>query len=149
MLLVGIAVVSVTLLAQTPASPAFEVVSIRQNRSDSPQGTLMIQPGGRFVASNTTVIGIVNIAYQQNFKAEVNFAPVLTKRLTLAATTLRARTADQKQAIRDVLRREVWPLVGAQIRPVTDRVFALEQAQQAHEYMAKTGHIGKILLKMA
>jgi NADPH:quinone reductase-like Zn-dependent oxidoreductase len=32
---------------------------------------------------------------------------------------------------------------------VTDRVFGLEQAQQAHEYMAKTGHIGKILLKMA
>jgi putative PIG3 family NAD(P)H quinone oxidoreductase len=109
--------------------------------------------GGDYIQRNIEACAswgrIVNIAYQQSFKAEVNFAPVLTKRLTLAATTLRARTADQKQAIRDVLRREVWPLVGAQIRPVTDRVFALERAQQAHEYMAKTGHIGKILLRMA
>jgi NADPH:quinone reductase-like Zn-dependent oxidoreductase len=32
---------------------------------------------------------------------------------------------------------------------VTERVFPLEQASQAHEFMAKTGHIGKILLAMA
>jgi len=109
--------------------------------------------GGDYIQRNIEAAAswgrIVNIAYQQSFKAEVNFAPVLTKRLTLAATTLRARTAEQKQAIRDVLKREVWPLLGTRIRPVTDRIFALEQAGQAHEYMAKTGHIGKILLQMA
>jgi NADPH2:quinone reductase len=109
--------------------------------------------GGDYIQRNIEVAAswgrIVNIAYQQSFKAEVNFAPVLTKRLTLAATTLRARTAEQKQAIRDALWREVWPLVGSQIRPVTDRIFPLDQASQAHEYMAKTGHIGKILLQMA
>ena len=108
--------------------------------------------GGDYIQRNIEAAApwgrIVNIAYQQNFKAEVNFAPVLTKRLSLAATTLRARTAEQKQAIRDTLLREVWPLVGPQIRPVTDRIFPLEQAGQAHEYMAKTGHIGKILLQM-
>jgi len=109
--------------------------------------------GGDYIQRNIEAAAswgrIVNIAYQQNFKAEVNFAPVLTKRLSLAATTLRARTAEQKQAIRDTLLREVWPLVGPQIRPVTDRIFPLEQAGQAHESMAKTGHIGKILLQMA
>lgn len=96
-------------------------------------------PGGR----------IVNIAYQKGFKAEVNFAPVLTKRLTLAATTLRSRTAAEKQAIRDALRREVWPLVGSRIQPVTARLFPLAEAQNAHEFMAKTGHIGKILLSIS
>lgn len=108
--------------------------------------------GGDYIQRNIEAASpwgrIVNIAYQKGFKAEVNFAPVLTKRLTLAATTLRARTAEQKQAIRDVLLREVWPLLGTRIRPVTDRVFPLDQAQQAHEYMAKTGHIGKILLQL-
>jgi NADPH:quinone reductase-like Zn-dependent oxidoreductase len=78
----------------------------------------------------------------------VDFAPVLTKRLTLAATTLRGRTADQKRTIRDALLAEVWPRLGTGVRPVIDRVFPLEQAQQAHEFMAKTGHIGKILLKL-
>ena len=109
--------------------------------------------GGDYIQRNieAAAIGgrIVNIAYQQGFRAEVNFAPVLSKRLTLAATTLRSRTTSEKRAIRDALRDAVWPLVGTRIRPVTAKVFALDQAQQAHEFMAKTGHIGKILLKTA
>jgi len=108
--------------------------------------------GGDYVQRNIEAAAvwgrIVNIAYQKSFRTEVNFAPVLTKRLTLAATTLRGRDESQKRAIRDSLLREVWPLLGSHIRPVTDRIFPLEQASQAHEYMAKTGHIGKILLQM-
>jgi len=108
--------------------------------------------GGDYVQRNIEAAAawgrIVNIAYQKSFRAEVNFAPVLTKRLTLAATTLRGRTPDQKRAIRDALLREVWPLLGTRIRPLTDRIFALGEAGQAHETMAKTGHIGKILLQM-
>jgi NADPH2:quinone reductase len=107
--------------------------------------------GGDYIQRNIEAAAIwgriVNIAYQKSFQAEVNFAPVLSKRLTLAATLLRPRTPEQKRAIRDTLLREVWPLLGSRIRPVTDRIFPLEQAGQAHEYMAKTGHIGKILLK--
>ena len=108
--------------------------------------------GGDYIQRNIEACApwgrIVNIAYQKGGTAEVNFMPVLTKRLTLGATTLRGRTPDQKRTIRDALRREVWPLLGTTIRPVIDRVFPLDQAQAAHEFMAKTGHIGKILLKM-
>jgi NADPH:quinone reductase len=107
--------------------------------------------GGDYVQRNIEAAApwgrIINIAYQQSFRAEVNFAPVLTKRLTMAATTLRGRTPEQKRAIRDALLREVWPELGTHIRPVTDRIFHLDQARPAHEYMAKTGHIGKILLQ--
>jgi NADPH2:quinone reductase len=109
--------------------------------------------GGAYIQRNIEAAAswgrIVNIAYQDGFRAEVNFTPVLTKRLTLAATTLRGRTAEQKRAIRDALQQKVWPFLGAQIRPVTDRIFPLAKAQQAHEYMAKTGHIGKILLQVS
>jgi NADPH2:quinone reductase len=108
--------------------------------------------GGDYVQRNIAAAApwgrIVNIAYQSSFRTEVDFTQVLTKRLTLAATTLRGRTAEQKRAIRDTLLREVWPGVGTGIKPVTDRVFPLGQAQQAHEYMTKTGHIGKILLQI-
>ena len=109
--------------------------------------------GGGYIQRNIAAAApwgrIVNIAYQNGFRAEVDFTAVLTKRLTLAATTLRGRTTDQKRAIRDALLREVWPQLGTGVRPVIDRVFPLEQAQQAHEFMAKTGHIGKILLQIA
>ena len=63
--------------------------------------------GGDYVQRNIEAAAawgrIVNIAYQESSRAEVNFTPVLTKRLTLAATTLRGRDAGQKQAIRDAL----------------------------------------------
>ena len=108
--------------------------------------------GGSYIQRNIEAAApwgrIVNIAYQESFKAEVNFRPVLTKRLTLAATTLRGRDAAQKQAIRDALAREIWPLLGTKVRPVTARVFPLGEAGQAHDFMAKTGHIGKILLAL-
>jgi NADPH2:quinone reductase len=106
--------------------------------------------GGDYIQRNIEAAAswgrIVNIAYQSGARAEVNFTPVLTKRLTLAATTLRARTKAQKRAIRDALRDQIWPLLGGPVHPVVDRVFPLAQAQKAHEFMAETGHIGKILL---
>lgn len=106
--------------------------------------------GGSYVQRNIAAAAmwgrIVNIAYQESFIATVNFAPVLTKRLTLAATTLRSRNAAEKQAIRDTLLREVWPLVGSRIKPVIARTWPLAEAGQAHDFMRKSGHIGKILL---
>lgn len=109
--------------------------------------------GGSYVQRNIEAAAlwgrIVNIAYQESARAEVNFAPVLAKRLTLAATTLRGRSPAQKQAIREALLRAVWPELGGAVKPVIDRTFPLADAGQAHEFMAKTGHIGKILVRMA
>ena len=107
--------------------------------------------GGDYIQRNMSAAAIwgriVNIAYQSGMQASVNFAPMLMKRLSLLATTLRARTAEEKGAIRDTLLREVWPLIGAgKIKPVVDRVFPLADAQAAHARMAKSEHIGKLLL---
>ena len=94
-------------------------------------------PGGR----------IVNIAFQSGSSATVNFAPMLRKRLTLAATTLRPRSNQEKGAIRDALLREVWPMIEAgKIKPVIDRVYPFTDAGAAHARMKEGGHIGKILL---
>lgn len=102
---------------------------------------LAAAPGGR----------IVNIAYQDGFRAEVDFTPVLLKRLTLAATTLRGRAPREKRVIRDALREQVWPLLGPEggIKPVIDRIFPLAEAGKAHAALAAGGHTGKILLSLA
>ena len=126
------------------------VAVVKQETGGKGVDVILDMVGGSYIQRNIEAAApwgrIVNIAYQESFKAEVNFRPVLTKRLTLAATTLRGRDSFQKQAIRDALAREVWPLLGTKVRPVTDRVFPLAEAGQAHDFMAKTGHTGKILL---
>ncbi|MGZ6009494.1 MAG: NAD(P)H-quinone oxidoreductase, partial [Rhizomicrobium sp.] len=107
--------------------------------------------GGEYIQRNMSAAAlwgrIVNIAYQSGMQGTVNFAPLLMKRLSLLATTLRARSNDEKGAIRDALLREVWPLIVAgRIKPVVDRTFPLAEAGAAHARMAKSEHIGKILL---
>ena len=75
---------------------------------------------------------------------------MLMKRLTLTATTLRARSNEEKGAIRDALAKTVWPLIEAgKIRPIVDRVLPLAEARAAHERMRSGEHIGKILLSVA
>jgi putative PIG3 family NAD(P)H quinone oxidoreductase len=127
------------------------VAVVKEETASKGVDVILDMVGGDYIQRNIAAAApwgrIVNIAYQNGFKAEVDFAPVLRKNLTLAAALLRPRGPREKRAIRDALLREIWPLLGSRIRPVTARVFPLEQAQEAHEFMAKTGHAGKILLK--
>ncbi|HEY4273976.1 MAG TPA: NAD(P)H-quinone oxidoreductase [Rhizomicrobium sp.] len=107
--------------------------------------------GGDYVQRNMAAAAvwgrIVNIAYQNGAKVALDLSPMLRKRLTLAATTLRARSAREKQSIRDALAEKIWPLVGAgRIKPVIDTRFALVDAQQAHRRMVSGDHMGKIVL---
>jgi len=107
--------------------------------------------GGDYIERNFQAAAqggrIVNIAFQSGFSATVNFAPMLRKHLTLAATTLRPRNLAQKGAIRDALLSQVWPLIEAgKIKPVIDSTFPLAEARSAHARMAGGDHIGKILL---
>jgi len=44
-------------------SPTFEVASIKVNKSDSNRTSLDLQPGGRFVATNVSLQGLVSVAY--------------------------------------------------------------------------------------
>ena len=109
--------------------------------------------GGDYVQRNMSAAAIwgriVNIAYMSGMQANVNFAPMLMKRLSLLATTLRARGNDEKGAIRDAVRNTVWPLIDAgKIKPVIDSTFPLAEAQKAHARMAGSTHIGKILLTL-
>jgi hypothetical protein len=61
---VGIAgiVCGIAVTAQTPASPTFEVASIKPNKSGEPERLGLFAPG-RFIATNVTVQALVAAAY--------------------------------------------------------------------------------------
>lgn len=108
--------------------------------------------GGDYIERNFRALArcgrLVNIAFQKGTKAEVNFAPMLAKRLSFMATTLRGRSNEEKARIRDAVLAHVWPQIAqGAIRPVIDQVFPLAEAQSAHEKMRAGRHIGKILLR--
>jgi NADPH2:quinone reductase len=107
--------------------------------------------GGDYIERNFHALALngrlVNIAFMAGAQANVNFGLMLMKRLSFMATTLRARTNEEKGRIAAALRQNVWPLIEAgKIRPVVDSVLPLSQAMEAHARMATSAHIGKILL---
>ena len=125
---------------------------VKQETGGQGVDVILDMVGGDYIQRNISAAAvwgrIVNIAYQSGTTATVNFGPVLMKRLSLLATTLRSRTNAEKGVLRDAVLREVWPLIEAgKLKPVIDRVFPLADAQAAHQRMTKSEHIGKILLQ--
>ncbi|MFB0611855.1 NAD(P)H-quinone oxidoreductase [Aurantiacibacter poecillastricola] len=92
---------------------------------------------------------LVVIAVLGGAKSEINVARMMVRRQTVTGSTLRARSNVFKGMLADELFREVWPLVErAQLRPVMDETFALEDAADAHRRMEAGEHIGKIVLSV-
>jgi len=92
---------------------------------------------------------LVQIAFLQGPKAELNMIEVMTRRLTMTGSTLRPQSDIAKAKIADQLRNKVWPLLTAGIvAPVMDQEFALADAEDAHRRMETSEHIGKIVLRV-
>jgi len=90
---------------------------------------------------------IVQIAFLNGAKAEVDFRRLMMKRLTHTGSTLRPRTIAEKAAIARELEEKVWPLLTeGRCKPVIHARFPLVQAAEAHRLMESNAHIGKIVL---
>jgi len=93
---------------------------------------------------------LVQIAFLQGPKVELNFAQVMMRRLTITGSTLRPQSDLAKARIAEELRAHVWPLIEAgRIAPVMDSEFPLAEAAAAHARMESSGHIGKIVLQVS
>ena len=109
--------------------------------------------GGDYIRRNLRALKdggrLVQIAFLAGAKAEVNFAEIMSRRLTVTGSTLRPRSDEAKAAVAESLRAEVWPLLDAgRIGPVMAAEFPLEDAAGAHRAL-EADHIGKIVLKVA
>ncbi|MEM6760347.1 MAG: NAD(P)H-quinone oxidoreductase [Pseudomonadota bacterium] len=115
---------------------------------------ILCMVGGPYIARNLSALAddgrLVQIAFLQGPKTELNFAQLMTRRLTMTGSTLRPQSDLTKARIAEDLRRHVWPLLSAgSIAPVMDSAFPLEEAAAAHARMESSGHIGKIVLEVA
>lgn len=89
----------------------------------------------------------VTIAVQGGVSAEINFARLMMRRLTLTGSTLRARSTGFKSLVADEIARSVWPFVEeGRLKPVIHATFPLAEAAAAHAMMEAGDHVGKIVL---
>lgn len=107
--------------------------------------------GAAYLARNVEALAVngrlVVIGLMGGRRAELDLGAMLTKRATVAATSLRARPADEKASIVAAVREHVWPLLEeGRVRPVIHSRHPLADASAAHAEMEASSHIGKILL---
>ena len=109
--------------------------------------------GGSYIQRNLKSLAddgrLVQIAFLQGPKVELNLVQMMTRRLTLTGSTLRPQSDLAKAKIAKALHDEVWPhLAAGRIAPILDSTFPLTEAHKAHAHMEASQHIGKIVLEI-
>lgn len=127
------------------------VAAVRETTAGRGVDVILDIIGGEYVARNLDALAVegrlVQIGLQGGPTAQVNLAVLLSRRLTITASTLRARTPAQKGEIARAVRAHVWPLIeSGTVKPVIHATFPLRSAGDAHRLLESGQHIGKVVL---
>lgn len=115
---------------------------------------LILDPvGGSYIERNIQALGrygrLVNIGLLGGAKGEINMALVLINRLRIIGSTLRSRPPAEKASITSKFESGFWPLLkDGTLKPIIDSTFAIQNAQDAHQYVRENKNVGKVILKV-
>lgn len=109
--------------------------------------------GAPYLRRNVEVLDtdgtLVVIGLQGGATGELDLGQLLTRRASITATSLRARSPQQKAMEVGKTIEHVWPLLAeAVIRPVVHQTFPLADAAKAHRLMERSDHVGKLVLTL-
>ena len=127
--------------------------AVREGTGNAGVDVILDMVGGAYINKNLRLLALngrlVQIAFLEGSKAEIDALPIMTKRLQFTGSTLRPRSDEDKAAIAQSLIQKVLPLMEAgQCLPLIHEVFPLAEAARAHELMESSKHIGKIMLQV-
>ncbi len=92
---------------------------------------------------------MVHIGAMGGMKAEVNLGVLLSKRIRMQGTVLRARPIEEKIHLTRSFEQGALPLFReGKLRPVLDRTFGATEIAEAHRYMEQNKNIGKIVVDL-
>ena len=129
------------------------VTEVKRFSNSKGADVILDMVGGEYTGRNYAAAAldgrIVQIAFLGGSKTQVDFMPLMLKRLTHTGSTLRARDTQFKKRIATELQQHIWPLIEqGKIRPIIDQIFSLADAGDAHRRIEESGHIGKIILRV-
>lgn len=109
--------------------------------------------GSAYLHANLSALAkkgrLILVGTTSGSKAELDFGPVMMKRLKIFGTVLRARSAEEKASATRLFAEHVIPLLeSGAVSPVIDRVFPLEQVRDAHLRLESNESLGKIVLSL-
>jgi NADPH:quinone reductase-like Zn-dependent oxidoreductase len=92
---------------------------------------------------------MVSIATLSGVQVSLNLAQLMSRRLHLIGSVLRARSLAGKVDLTRRFIERFWPMVeSGALKPVIDSVYPIQQVEEAHRRMAANLNMGKIVLKV-
>ena len=109
--------------------------------------------GGPYVGASVDALALkgrlILIGTIAGAHAELPLRAMLSKRLTVRGTVLRARPLEEKVLATRLFAAEVVPLLArGDVRIPIDREFTLAQIVEAHEYLETNASFGKVVLRI-
>ena len=124
---------------------------LREETGGAGADVILDNIGAKYLSRNLAALAangrLVVIGLQGGTKAELDLGLMLHKRVAVFAASLRGRPLVEKAAIVRSTREHVWPLLAeGRVRPVVHATYPLAEAARAHQVMADSTNIGKLLL---
>jgi len=110
--------------------------------------------GAAYLDTNLKVMAMkgrmIQVGTTSGSKATLDFGVVMSKRLTIKGTVLRARSVEEKATATRLFAKHVVPLLAdGSVKPAIDRIFKLDEAREAHTRMDSNENFGKIVLMIS
>jgi NADPH2:quinone reductase len=116
-----------------------------------PVNVILDMAGGDFFQKNINLLApdgrVSTIAMVRGFQADINFLPMMVKRLIITGSTMRPQSFANKAQMALEISEHIMPaIVSGEIKPVIDSIYALSDVEKAHERMGSGEHAGKVIL---
>jgi len=125
--------------------------AIMQSTDGRGADVLLDLVGGPYFSENLAALAqkgrMILVGLTAGRTTEFNLGVALFKRLTIIGTVLRGRSLQEKAAATKSFVDEVVPLLAdGKVTPNVDRVFPVEEIQEAHRYLESNESFGKVVL---
>ncbi len=108
--------------------------------------------GGPYMEGNQRVIALrgrhILVGVPGGVTAQIDLRAMMLRRVTLRGTVLRARPVEEKAILTRAFEDRLLSFFSiGELKPVIHRVFAPDEAAEAHEVMASNENFGKLLIR--
>src|SRR6266849_4691472 len=109
--------------------------------------------GAAYMEQNLEALGmwgrVVFLAMMGGAQANVNLGMLMGKRISIQGVTLRTRTLEEKLVVTRRFATHVLPLLASgKVRPIIERVYAMEEIGEAHRAMGENKNFGKLIVRI-
>ena len=133
------------------ADPASIVEAVKKWTNGAGVNVVLDLVGAAYFETNLAALGsqgrFVFIGTTSGSKATLDFSVVMSKRLQLIGTVLRARSAEEKATAIRLFAKQVVPLLATRVvEPVIDTTFKVADVRDAHRRLESNDTFGKVVL---